>query len=959
MSLLDLIRPQWKHSNPDIRLSAVQAMGSDQQDVFVSILKNDLSSKVRLVAARKLAILSVLRDLQKDPDAEIRQIASSKVQEEIARILRLHDGAATQDILDMIRDLRPSGLADDVIRNAKSTDVRKGLIVKCSKAGVLSQTALRDPSEDVALLALENLDRENLLQDVADHSRHPLVRTKAVEKLRRIAPKVEAAPEKKMEDPALTAKRSAVLSHAVRLLDTRDFLANEAEFKLVLAEAGNLGMGNQQKEFDALSADFVARCQAQKEQLAKELQAEEARRTRIQESNALVEKLEALVNEGNSDHLASEIPGIRDQWKNLVADAAEDISKRYQLAMQRYLRLVDQMQHIQEEKASEDKQRSIRTEILGQLSRIAELVDLESVERQLRGLVRDWERLPLLEGEDDFLQTYNRLRNQISQKLLEHTDSMKKAVEEKLAKLRTLIDRVQALDENQDFKEISKILRSTYLEWKDIVGEDKYQFHDIWKEYRAATARFEEMKEWESWRNEQERDHIIKEIESLLSIEDAADAMGKLRHFQQAWKDAGFVPQPKLQELWDRYKAITEQVMAKFQSYIDEQNQQKQKNLEAKTALCEELDRINADPTDQWKDKARRVQQLQDEWKQAGPVPRDQNQPIWDRFRAACDLFYSHHKEYLTKEDGERQGNLQKKIALCEQAESLSGSNDWNGITNKLRRLQDEWKAVGPVPKQQSEEIWVRFRTACDAFFNRKREHFEALDQEKNANLAKKTALCERLEALDLDPKNPETVHAVEAIETEWKSIGMVPKDDVDALWDRYCKNTDLFLERKASMDAGIREELEKRQDIKLKMIEKVRELCNEVGSIQASDAVRAIQEEWKQLGRSGTKEQELYHQFREACDEFFELRRDQLDIQEQARKNNLQRKMLLIEQAERLLSSGNLGEESLEEVKHLRRLWKEVGAVPREFSDKIWHRFNTACDSVFAMVRGEKNDRR
>jgi hypothetical protein len=962
MSLLDLIRPQWKHSNPDVRTAAVQALSADQQDVLVTIIQTDRNPKIRQIAARKLSLLSVLRDLQQDSDPEIRQIAIQKVQEELARILRIFDGALTAEIGDMIRELRPSNLSDEVIRNARSADVRLGLVSKCNKAAMLAQVALRDADEKVSLAALENLDSEALLQDVADHSRHPSVRVKASDRLRSNAAKSAPAPSAVVqEDPTLRPKRAAVMAHAVRLLDTRNHIENEGEFNLVVAEAKSLGMDTLQGDFDQLVSDFFAKCQAQRAEIALQAQAASERLVKQQQALDLVGRLEILVNEGNADSLASELPGIRNQWNSVASEAPVDASKRYQAALLRYQRMAEQVQHIQDEKASEDRQKSIRGEILDQLKLLLTQEDLESVERQLRGLVRDWERLPLLEGEDPSMQAYNSLRSQLGQRLNDRSDAMQASFEEKMNQLRGLITRVTELDENQDFKEISRILRSTYLEWKDIVGEDKYQFHDIWKEYRAATARFEEMKEWESWRNEQEREHIIKEVDALLVLEDAPEAMGKLRHLQQAWKDAGFVPHPRLQELWDRYKASTEQIMSKFQGYIDEQNQQKQKNLEAKIAFCEEVDRINADTSDQWKDKGRRVQQLQDEWKQAGPVPREQNQPIWDRFRAACDIFYSHHKEYLAREDGERHINYEKKVVLCEKAEALSASNDWNGATNRLRNLQDEWKSVGSVPKAQSDEIWARFRTACDAFFNRKREHFDALDQEKNANFERKVALCARLEALNLDPTSPNVNETVDSIEAEWRSIGMVPKEEVDALWDRYCKITDQYLEKRASADPSIRAELDKRLAEKQTMIDKVRELCNEAGSNQASEIVRDIQDEWKQMGRSGAQEQELYHQFRKVCDDFFELRRDQLDIQEQARKNNLQRKYLLIEQAERLISSENLGEEALEEVKHLRRLWKEVGAVPREHSDKVWNRFNAACDGVFNAVRGEQpqGDRR
>ena len=973
MSLLDLIRPQWKHSNPEVRASAVQNLGPENQEIFATIIQNDASPKVRQIAVRKITSSSLLRSLLQDSDADIRQFVSLKVQEDIARSIRQHEGALTEEIRSLLTELKSGQILEDVLRNARSSEVRLALVKQYGKPGLLSQVALRDPDEEVALAAAQLINRENLLQDVADHSRHPLVRSQSADRLRTQFSKAttasqpinagssKPAPSVPQEDPTLRPKRQAVIAHALRLLDTRDFLVNEVEFKLLAKDAEALGLGDLQDDFERLQLDFTQRADQQRQKVQEDARQAEDRVQKLAALQALVSEFEGVVNEGATSGSASQVQAMQARFRDLGGESQAELSKRFQSSLQRYQRVAQQVEQAQNSQADEERQKSHRVEVLEQLKLLLDKEDLDSVERQLRGLVREWEYLPLLEGEDAQLQSYNHLRDQLASRMRERDDSRTKFYEDQLAQLRSLIERVNSIDENQDFKEISKILRQTYLEWRDIVGDDKYQFHDIWKEYRAATARFEEMKEWESWRNEQERDHIIKEIEALLTVEDAPEAMARLRHWQQTWKDAGFVPQPKLQEFWDRYKAVTEQVMTKFHTFIEEQNQQKQVNLDAKIEFCGEVERIAADTTDQWKDKAKRVQQLQDEWKQAGPVPRDQNQPIWDRFRAACDAFYVKHKEYLAKEDGERRINLERKTALCVQAEGLIESADWNGTTNRLRKLQEEWKAVGPVPKAQSEEIWVRFRTACDNFFGRKRLHFDEIDAEKGENYKKKIALCERLEALVLDPSNSEAVSAVDVIDAEWKTIGMVPKEQVDELWDRYCAITDKFLEKRAASDPALQQELRNRLDAKKVMLDRVKELCDEAGSNQASDAVRTLQDEWKQIGRSGTQEQELYHQFRQVCDEFFERRRDQLEIQEQARKNNLQRKILLIEQAERLLESGELNEESLEEVKHLRRLWKEVGAVPREQSDRIWKRFNTACDAVFTAVRGDypaQNDR-
>jgi hypothetical protein len=327
------------------------------------------------------------------------------------------------------------------------------------------------------------------------------------------------------------------------------------------------------------------------------------------------------------------------------------------------------------------------------------------------------------------------------------------------------------------------------------------------------------------------------------------------------------------------------------------------------------------------------------------------------RFKDAVNAFYAQHKENVKREDDSREANYEKKVALCIEAESIKDSTDWNATSTKLKQLQDAWKATGPVPKSKSDEIWTRFRTACDSFFEKKRSHFEEMDAAKQKNLEQKQALCEKLEALDIANITPEVIEAYKAIDAEWKTIGMVPKDAVESINERFNAIVNKIVAKMAESDPELQAKIEDIKKKKQEMIEKVRQFAESAGSNQLADAVRDIQKEWVTLGSCGNDDDELRKAFRDVCDDFFTRRRDQLDIQEQARQNNLQKKILLCEQAEDLLTDLNdqTVVASMNKVKHFRRLWKEVGAVPREHSEKIWKRFNSACDQVFAFGRKDE----
>ena len=957
MSLLNIFRPKWQHSEPEVRVQAILALGPENQDIFETAVTSDENPEVRSAAVRKLTSITFLREiLLKESDTDIKRLAETRMQEEIIKTLKGHRIPATQKEFDLLSQVANTRFVEDLLRNMPSSELRLALVNLCSKQGPLAQTALKDAKEEIAQAALARVESESLLQDIFQNSRHTSVRQKAGERLKKARESKDNGENATM---LLFRKREALVQQAKRLADDKKFMDKASEFAKLMIEAQGLGMGPAQADLDALYQDFQEKCAAEVKHIEAEEQAREAKKSKHTSLLQLLEEFEMFVNEDKVQDNMSRIKNIIEQWKQNGGNEDTQLAKRYASAFSRFQRALATLEETQVSQQSVLQSNASREEILEQLKLLTDKEASETLERQVKGLTRNWESLPLLEGEDPQLQTYNVLRDQLSQKLNAMSDELRKSFEEKTTQLKAIIESIKQIDENEDFREIAKMLSETYRHWKEIVGEDKYRYQEIWKEYREATSRFQEMQQWESWHNERDREAILEEMTLLAKEEASKEVLFKLRNLSTQWKSIGPVATTRINEFRDNFRNLFEEIMSKCAPLVEEQNAERQKNLEEKEKLCAQAELLASDTADNWKDKYKTMQQLQEDWKAVGQVPKENNQPLWDRFRAASNIFYTQHKEFLKKEDGERQKNYEKKVLLCEKAEQLKESTDWNGTSNKLKQLQEEWKETGPAPKSLSEEIWTRFRTACDAFFELKRAHFEEMDEVKEANLAAKEALCARLEALDLDPNNAETVQAVQQIETEWKAIGMVPRNNVDSLWDRFCASSDKFLDRRAASDPAIKAEIETAKKQKEAMLEQVVTLTNNAGANQSADAVRALQPEWKNLPRCGTEEQELYRRFREACDDFFNSRRDQLEIQEQARENNLQKKKMLCEQAEQLLegiNNANL-QNVMNEVKHLRRLWKEIGAVPREHSDKIWARFNAACDAVFAKGRTDSND--
>lgn len=947
MSLFDFVKPNWKKSDPAIRLKAVDEV--DDQDIIEG-LASDVDVRVRTAAVKKVASLATLKRIsQNDAEDSVKILAKNRYLEEIVKKLKSLESASSED-LALLSEIKDTHYADDLLKAASTCDViREELVKSCTKASVLAVVATRDAKESVAMAAAEKVTSESLMADIAKGSKHTSVRKMVSDKIRA---KKEAEDGGKKAAALLAGKQDALLGQAHYLAAQKDPLAVKAQFDELMAEARALGMGDKEANLNEVYASFNKFCdEANAEKIAAEKAAAE-KAAKIASMAASLEELEQLVSENKLADNADRVDEILKTWTEgkSMMDAA--LIKRFNNA---YFKVQEVRKPVVVDAPAADASvdESVRPELLERLQALSETDVNESTGKFLHAIVREWEKLPLLEGEDPILQSYNALRNKLSEKITSFTESAQKIVEENSVKLKAIIEKVKSFDENEDFRELNKKVRECYNQWKEIVGEQKFKYHDLWQEYKAATSRFQEMQQWENWRNEQARDELLTEMEALTKEEASQNVLSKLREFSNRWKEIGPVSAAKLQDYRDRFQGYYEKVKENCAAFIEEMNAERVKNLADKEAICQKIEELVANAEIFWKDKFKSVQELQESWKNIGMVPKENVAALTERFKAATNAFYAQHKENLKAEDESREANYEKKVALCMEAEAIQESSDWNATSNKLKQLQDAWKATGPVPKSKSDEIWTRFRTACDAFFEKKRAHFEEMDASKQKNLEAKSALCEKLEGAC----EQVSLDELKAAEAEWKTLGMVPKDAVEAISERFNTVYNKILARLADADSALAATLAEIKAKKQEMINKVSEFAESAGSNQLADAVREIQKEWREVGSCGADDMSMYKRFREICDDFFTRRRDQLDIQEQARQNNLQKKLLLCEQAEDLLtdlSEATVGA-SMNKVKHLRRLWKEVGAVPREHSEKTWNRFNSACDKVFAFGRKDE----
>lgn len=948
MSFLDIFKRDWQHSDPKKRAKALQNLDGSYQDVFVDKAANDPDKAVRIEALRKLSDIETLRKISAgDVDEAVRKTAVLRLHEELAKSLKAFKGEVTNAELALAAEVAETQFAEDVYKALTNPKLRLSLISRVTKNSLLTTAALRDMNDKVSQLAAERLESETSLRDVAENSRHTSVRKFASEKLKS---KAAAEGKKDNAEEILNLKRSALLKQAERLCESWTVLDDRATFEEIFKTAEELGMGESEAKLLELKAAFeakVADALVKKEKAEEELRAEAEK---VQKREQILADLDAVLSGPKSEESRDRAQDLLKQAKRAAAEADLNWNTRYQAISYRFERIFSNMPE-KEEKPAEpeiDETAESRESLIAKLAALVEAEIDEFTEKALHSIVRAWEALPLLEGEDAQLQTYNSLRNRLNEKFDAWREESKRIFEEKSAELQKLIEEVRNIDdETVDFSKISQTLKSTLTRWNEIVGEEKVKFQELRNEFWEVRAKFQEMLKWETWHNEQGRDALLQELESFVNETPSEELLEKTRRAISQWKASGPVSSAKLQDYKARYKAAVDKIFENCAPIIDAKREEGEENLRKKEALCERVEALAADTEVQDKEKSKTLKQIQEEWKAVGRVPREKVQEIWDRFRKAADEIYGQHKVALEQENVRRQGNYEKKVGLCEQAEALQESENWNEAAAAIKKLQEEWKASGPVPRNVSDEVWNRFRTACDKFFERRRAHYQSMDEAKKENLEKKLALCEQLEQLGASATEAD----LNAVAEEWKQIGLVPKEALEDLNKRYMKAVDDITALMAKADAKLAERLEVIRARKREIVETVNELAAKAGLASIAEQVRDLQTEWKDLGSCGEGEQELFKAFHDACDEFFGRRRDQMEIQEEARKNNLQKKLMLCEQAERLLEAEETPYELSSQTKQLRRLWKEIGPVPRSESDKVWKRFNLACDAVFAKA--------
>jgi uncharacterized protein DUF349 len=706
MAILDRFRTQARHKHPDatVRLAFVQELPLDERDLLVEIAREDAEPRVRRAAVAKLmdpvALGAVARD---DGDEQVRAQAVSMLRD-IA--VEAFEGVG-----------EPEGhAAVDALADPKT-------LIGIAKNASRESTALR---------AVERITDVHALASIARHADHESVRLRAFDALQDHAELLKTALNCEFRDPTLAAVER---------------ITDRVELELLAARAKNKSAAKRARAIVREMDDRIA-AERDARQAAEAAAAADAAAAAAEEAARAARASEQARAE---EEAAARQTRERDEAERRAADeaAAAGLREEQEAAERARADAAAEAKHLEAER------RSARlAELAAEAAAAAAIEDLAAARRQFNVVRKEWNALGAA-GEIDaaVAAQYAEADRAFAARDTAAREADERARRDALTRLQQVAARVEAIAARTDLtlksgERALKELRGTLAAVPQLPSKRDYE--EIVKRFKAVqtalTPKVQELRDiadWQRWANVGIQEQLCEKMEALKALDDPEQIAKQVRELQQQWRQAADVPRAQGETLWKRFKTAHDEVWAKCESHFAEQNVARGENLAKKIALCERAESL-AESTN-WIRTADEIKALQAEWKTIGPVTRGQEKAVWERFRAACDRFFTRRHADLAERKKVWAENLVRKEALIVAAEALQDSTDWDSAATEIKRLQGEWKTIGPVKKSRSEALWLRFRAACDHFFSR---YAQRHDIAKGERAAAREAIVAELEAL-------------------------------------------------------------------------------------------------------------------------------------------------------------------------------------------------------------------
>jgi hypothetical protein len=747
MALLDRFRTHPGHKNPDAaaRLQFVQELPLDERELLLEVAREDADPRVRRAAVAKLMDPPALAGVAKtDADEHVRTQALSMLRdialeafeglgesESLAAVAAIEDpktliGIAKNASREATAGAALEGVTDghalgSIARHAEHESVRRAAFERLGDHGELLAVALNSEFKDPTLAAVERITDRAELEHIASRAKNKSASKRARAILREMDERLAA--EEQAAREAADAAAAAALPPVT-----------EADSTETAPQVQDAARDAEQAQEEAVRAEA-------------ERQAREALEIAAAPRAELCDRIEKL--QGEKALEALEIATA--EWEGMPAldDQAvhEELNRRFERAVRACQKRHAEWRDI-------ERRRSRLRELAEEAGLASAMEDLQAARRQFAAIRREWHDLGAgLISDPAVTERYTEAQTAFAARDAAAHEQDQKARREALVRAQQLAGRIEAIATRTDLtlksgERALKEIRSALASMPQLPSKKDYD--EIVRRLKASqTALMPKVQElrdvadWQRWANVGIQEQLCEKMEALKSIEDPEAIAKQVRDLQQQWRQAADVPRAQGELLWKRFKAAHDEAWTRCEAHFAAQAEARGGNLAKKIALCERAEAL-ADSTN-WIQTADEIKKLQAEWKTIGAVSRGQEKSIWERFRSACDRFFTRRHADLAQRKTVWADNLSKKEALCARADALKDSTDWDAAALEMKRLQAEWKTIGPVKKSRSEALWQRFRGAADHFFARYAQRHDIALGER---VAAREAICAEMEGL-------------------------------------------------------------------------------------------------------------------------------------------------------------------------------------------------------------------
>ncbi|HBF87636.1 MAG TPA: DUF349 domain-containing protein [Bacteroidales bacterium] len=501
----------------------------------------------------------------------------------------------------------------------------------------------------------------------------------------------------------------------------------------------------------------------------------------IQEESVISEDVIANDSESNNDEIIHLEINLESDDNEILESDYKNIINYSEFSKDELVTALNELLNIGDISKIKNEVETIRS-IFYKKNRV-EIEDLKAKFLESGGDIKDFKP-----QESSAEETFKELYKKFKEKRFELTKKQEAEKEENLKKKYQIIEDIKELvNKEESINKTFNDFRELQLQWKEIGAVPQSEQKNLWETYHLHIENFynyvninKELRDLDLKKNLDKKIELCEKAEDLLLEKNIKKAIDKLQEYHEIWREIGPIPNDKKDEIWERFKHTTSQINKNHQDYIVTLRKEQENNFEAKKALCEKVEEIaekNIESNKEWDEETQKIIDIQNIWKTIGFGPKKYNNDIYFRFREACNLFFNKKKEFYKVINDELNTNLQKKIDLCLVAESLKESQDWKETTFELIKLQKQWKTIGQIPRNKSEQIWKRFRSACDYFFTQKEEYYKSFDKIQEENYNKKLSLIKEIQAYSLDSDSKIALEELKKYQKQWSEIGFVPEN--------------------------------------------------------------------------------------------------------------------------------------------------------------------------------------